>query len=141
MRSARPAVAADPARQEARRSSSRRAGQNGLADALDQPLAEAVRVHREEQHGHARARIGRLFRRELRSIAASHLHAMTDVANPVSLSAASRAHLSFVAVIDEPRRAHAERFRESVLDEDAADLPSSAPSTARGARRGSGRTG
>ena len=42
-----------------------------------------------------------------RSIAASHLQAMTDVANPVNLSAASRAQRSFRAVTTTRAAAHA----------------------------------
>src|SRR5689334_1764668 len=47
---------------EARR---RRARQHGLADALHEPLAHALRVHREEQGAHARPPVGGLAGVEL----------------------------------------------------------------------------
>ena len=57
-----------------------------------------------------------------RSIAASHLQAMTEVANPVSLSAAARAHFMRARRDHDARRAHAEGLGERVVDENAAYL-------------------
>ena len=74
-----------------------------------------------------------------RSIAASHLQPITDVAKPVSLSAASRAHSVVAAGDDDARHPHGERFGEGVLDEHAADVHDFPPSAS--GSPGSSRTG
>ena len=74
-----------------------RAGHHALADALDEPLAHALAVEREQQRRPRRAaRRASRPASSTRSIAASHLQPITDVAKPVIERAASCAQRGVV---------------------------------------------
>ena len=66
------------------------AGEHGLPDPLDQPLGEIVLAHGISRMLTPGRPSGVSFAVSSRSMPASHLQPMTEVAKPVSLSAAAR---------------------------------------------------